>query len=470
MIGRWLSWLNCAIVGFAILFGFAGIVYWFKQPSEIVCDNPLSKECGLPKGAFEQSKEAYQDLGSTLLALNQGPFSMQLPDLRQQLVYHGKNGRPDAQLEKTLVHFSISGNPKATASIKPKENLYLVYDRKSGVGRYNFSPSNEKTSLWIEVEPTDHEAQITVGMENGNGEKITEPENFASFRLTEKDASRAAISNWEIGSIRVDGTLLARQKARWQGGDKFLEKHGGDDFKDILGRQRIDLGENDDLYSVFVKAGDCLIWQNNRWCSVSPGEESLKHPLLVVKKVDERLMNLELWDVDGKNKVILNLLKGTEPWTIQNAQVLQPMFKFLGARTRTQCVFEINRERMILKPSDWLLLTSKGWKKLASEEEIDKYVKRQLTGTLFVFDGLKRKGDKQIMTGTIYSPSRHDCQPVELALLTKDKKNAANKDPKDKEKNGRVVEEAMAQRNAAGARTGESLAPGSSPIATPTHK
>jgi hypothetical protein len=144
---------------------------------------------------------------------------------------------------------------------------------------------------------------------------------------------------------------------------------------------------------------------------------------------------------------LLNLLKSSEPWAVQNAQTLQHMFKFLGARTRTQCVFEINRERVILRPSDWLLLTSKGWKKLATEEEIDNYVKRKLSGTLFVFEGITRKDERQIMIGTLYSPARHECQPIELALQVK----KPSKDVKDKAKE---LAEA-AQRAAPVSRTGE---------------
>jgi hypothetical protein len=128
---------------------------------------------------------------------------------------------------------------------------------------------------------------------------------------------------------------------------------------------------------------------------------------------------------------MLNLIKSTEPWGAQNAQNLQHVFKFVGARTRTQCVFEINRERVILRPSDWLLLTPKGWKKLVTEEEIDNYVKRKLTGTLFVFEGIARKDEKQMMTGTLYSPARHDSLPVEFALQIKGAKPANTKDPKD---------------------------------------
>lgn len=435
MIAHWLFWLNCMLLGLAFLLGSMGVIYWLKQPAEITCGNPGLKECGLPKGAFELTEQAYQQAGEIVLALQQLPPTMQLPDLRSQLVYYGKNGRPDAQSEHLLLHFSLNGNNKTIASIAPREKLYLVYDQKSAGGRYSFSPSNEKTSLWIEGTPIDNEVQIQVVMENDKGEYISEPEAFAQFRLSEKGFTHYAGINWEIGNFRVDATLLARQRARWFGEDRFLEHHGGEEFKDSIGRQRIDFGENEDRYSVFVKAGDCLVWDQNRWKRVPPGKESLNYPLLVVKKIDERLMSFELWDVEGKGKVLLNLLKSSEPWVVQNAQTLQHMFKFLGARTKTQCVFEINRERVILRPSDWLLLTAKGWKKLVTEEEIDNYVRRKLSGTLFVFEGISRKDERQIMVGTLYSPSRHESQAVELALQVGKPKSSVSslKETKDKE-------------------------------------
>ena len=429
MISHWLSWLNCTLIGLALLLGLAGGLFWFKRPAAITCTHPPSKECGLPKGAFELAEQAYHQVGVTLFALQEAPPTMQLPDLRQQLIYYGKNGRPDAQSTHTLLHFSLNGN-KTVVSTPPGEKLYLVYDRKSTPGRYGFSPQNEKTSLWIEGDPVDNEVQIQVTLENDKNEKIIEPEAFARFRLPEKEFIRYAGTNWEIGTFRVDGTLLARQRARWFGVDRFLKDHGGDDHNLNMNKQRVDFGEKDDLYSVFVNSGDCLIWDQNHWKAVTPGEESLESPLLTVKKIDERLMTFELWDVEGKGKILLNLLKSAEPWGVQNAQSLQNMFKFVGAHTRTQCIFEINHERVILRPSDWLLLTPKGWKKLSTEEEIDDYVKRKLSGTLFVFDGISRKDERQIMTGTLYSPARNDCQSIELALQARGPKPSHSKESK----------------------------------------
>lgn len=429
MIGQWLNWINYTLIGLAFILAGAGTVYWIKGSGEIRASQEILKESKLPKGAFELAEGDYQNLAEPILSLEQAPLDVQLPDLRQQLVFYGKNGRPDAQEKHTLLHFSFNGN-KTVSSVGPDEKLYLVYDRKGSPPRYAFSPNNEKSSLWIEAKPIENDVEVHVVLENDKGERITEPENYAEFRLSEKEFSRYAGTNWEIGTCRVDGTLLARQKAKWFGVDRFLENHGGDDFQHNVGKHRIDLGENEELYSVFVGPNDCLVWKDEKWNAVEPGEKSLGHPLLVVKKIDDRLMTFELWDVEGKGKILLNLLKSTEPWGVQNAQVLQATFKFVGARTRTQCVFEVNRERMILRPSDWLLLTAKGWKKLESAEEIDDYVKRKATGALFVFEGLKRENERQVMKGTLYSPARHDSTPIEIALQTTGTK-VNGKDQKD---------------------------------------
>jgi hypothetical protein len=416
MASRWLFWLNTFLVGLigCLLMGIGWI--WLKQPIQIACSPTNLKQCILPNGSFTMAPEAYIKINEPLLSLQNGSPTLQLPDLRQQLIYYGKNGRPDAQTKRTFLHFSLN-NQKTVVSIAPGERLYLTYDKKSQPSRYTFSPQNQETRLWIEGMLADsNEVLVKVCLKNNQEELVTEPENLSQFKLLEKEFIRYAGATWEIGSWRVDGTLLARQRARWFGPDRFLEKHGGEDFKEIAGKQRIDFGENEELYSVFVGIGDCLIWDNSRWATVQPGEESLNYPLLVVKKIEDRLMTCELWDVEGKGKVILNLLKSMEPWIGQNEQSLQHMFKFVGARTRTQCVFEINHERILISPFDWLLLTPKGWKKLTSEEEIDQYVKRKILGTLFVFEGIKRKEDRQVMVGTLYNPSRSDCQVVELAI------------------------------------------------------
>jgi hypothetical protein len=76
----------------------------------------------------------------------------------------------------------------------------------------------------------------------------------------------------------------------------------------------------------------------------------------------------------------------------------------------------VGEEKILLRPNDWLILTQEGWKKLETEEEIDHFVERKMSGTLFVFDGLVKKDEHQVLMGTLYNPSRTACEELEMAI------------------------------------------------------
>lgn len=405
-----IKYLNAALLGLCLLFALAAAFLWLCRPNEIPEAVPAVSQTSLPKRAFIQPQEAYSKVGDPVLSLQFQAPKLRIPDLKNTLIYHGKNGRPDSGGGKSLLHFSLLGG-KETRSIAIGERLYLMFNRGGGA-KYAFSPRNEETPLWVEVLPMNQEAEITVTMLDEKGECLKEPDHCRRFNLPEKEIARTMAQNWEIGKWRVDATLLARQRARWYGPDRFLEEHGGEEFQEAMGRQRIDFGEGEEHYSIFVKLNDCLVYDQDKWRVVN-GENTLDKPLLVVKRIDERLMQLDLWDVQGRGRVALNLLKTSENFVEQN---YEQVFKFIGARTRSQFVFEIDNQRMLLRPKDWLLLTDSGWKKLATIEEIDNYVNRKLTGTLFVFDEIAKKEERQTLKGTIYNENRTASQTIELAM------------------------------------------------------
>jgi hypothetical protein len=425
MIKQWLGWVNYAIAGIAICLALIGCLYLLSRPSEIMISDIPPPKTALPKTAFAQSKEACNAIGEPLLSLQFSPMSMQLPDLKKHLVYYGKNGRPDAIAEKTLLHFSFTGN-KSISSVTPGERLYILFDRKLNPPQYVFSPNNAESSLWMEAKADGGEALVKVAMKKENGEILHEPECNANFTLPEKEYVRTGGTSWEIGKNRVDATLLARQKARWYGPDVFLEKHGGKEYADKGGKQRIDFGDIDDVYSIYAGLNDTIVWVNDQWKVVPPGHESLGKPMLIIKKIEDRLMNLELWDPEGKGKITLNLLKSSEPQAPVN---IPQKFKFVGSRTRTQFVFEIDGERMLLSPYDWLLLTKEGWVKLQTPDEIDAYVERKTIGPLFVFDRVERKEDHLSLEGTLFNTSRTDMQSIEIPLQQTTPAPASNHAP-----------------------------------------
>ncbi len=412
MIKQWLRWINYVIAGIAIGLVLIGCIYLLLRPSEIIVSDIPPPKTALPKSSFAHSKEVYNAIGEPLITLQFAPMSMQLPDLKRHLVYYGKNGRPDAIADKTLLHFAFSNN-KSISSVIPGERLYILFDRKLSPPQYVFSPNNTESSLWMEARSEGVEALVKVTMKGENGEVIHNPEACANFSLPEKETVRTGGATWEIGKNKVDATLLARQKARWYGPDVFLEKHGGEEYADRIGKQRIDFGDIDDVYSIYAGLNDVIVWVDDQWKVVHPGRESLGKPMLIIKKIEERLMNLELWDPEGKGKITLNLLKSSEPQPSVN---ISQKFKFVGSRTRTQFVFEIDGERMLLSPYDWLLMTKQGWVKLQTPDEIDDYVERRTIGSLFVFDSVERQDDHLSLQGTLFNTCRTDMQAVEIPL------------------------------------------------------
>jgi len=412
-IPSWLTWAAGALAVAAAAIFCTALLLWMGTPSTNVEATHALPPVSMPQNAFTQPQNAYDAIGAPVLTLLFSPMTTQLPDLRRTLNYHGKNGRPDVPVGQAQLHFSTSGHI-STASILPGENLYLLYDRASSPPQYIFSPHNGPTSLWITAHAEGSQATIDVWAYNDRGERLQMPVANVQIVLPERDQGRsAATAPWELDGMRADGTLFVRQKARWFGYDRFLEQHGGEEYDQLVGKQRLDFGEGDSSYSVYLGPGDVLIWKGKRWHAVIPGVASRGYPLIAVKKMDERLMTMELWDPEGKSKITLNLLKSGEAW---NSQAILQSFIYVGARTRHHFVFEVNGERLLLTPHDWLLNNAEGWKKLTTPEQIDSYVNRKLLGILFVFQGVERREGKLLLFGELYSPARSDMQKVELLV------------------------------------------------------
>ena len=289
--------------------------------------------------------------------------------------------------------------------MKAKTPLYLVYSDNE----YFFSPDNKATNLWIEGVPLqEDELLVNVKMTGENGDLITQPVDHASFVLKKRRLPRFGNQEgFEIGGHRVDASLLARQKARWYGEDLFLEKYGGKEFEEKIDKERIDFGDEGERYSVYVDEDDTLVWKGSQWVPVTEGMQTELFPLLKVRSIDTRLMHFDLWDVSGKGYFKLRILKSRESFI---PKTLFQGFKFIGARTRSQFVFEVLEERLLLSPNDWLLRTDQGWKKLSTSQEIDDYVDRKQVGVLFILDGVKRVGGRQLLLGTLFNSTRTELQ------------------------------------------------------------
>ena len=441
---RWIGVVNMVLAGMILLACAFFLVGGSEEESFTVYQRPIHKE--LPKSLFADSEDFFQNIEEGILFLKWVPPQMLLPDLRQDLVFYGKNARPDSPTGRASFHLSLKETGEKVL-VRQGERTYLVYQgnyspkiskdssekqssktaalspiwgeessaecKHAHRSSYAFSPGNQPTPLWIEIRsPSDHLLEVRVNMLDEKGVLVTSPSEWRSFHLQAQEFPKSQLVGWELGGHRVDSTLLVRQKARWVGNDVFLEMHGGDDFSFVSGKEKIDFTDGAETYSCFVSEGEFLVWNHGKWRRAEECENTLALPLLAVKKIDEKMMTFELWDSEGKGKNILNLIRIKDH--TPNPSMGYEM-KFVGAKTWAQFIVEHRSgERMTLKLHDWLILTAEGWSKLDTPEKIDDYVGGRLTGPLFVLDKMAKHNGHQVLVGHLFNTTRTAVQEVEL--------------------------------------------------------
>lgn len=407
---KYINYANLFLITICSLFLLAAFIFALQASSSPLMQPPIpEKISGPPYHAFKQKPHAYQEIKEPALTLKYSDQDLPLPDLRNLLIYYGSNKRPDADTKNNKLYFSL-GNPKEIFALKAKTPYYLIRDKVTR--KYQLSPNNQSTPLWINVSSLGTSAKVEVRMIGVRGSVITEPKEFADFVVAEKPIP-PQISNTEIGKWKADGALLARQKAKWYGEDLFLKNHGGHEFQVDSKQQKIDFGEGEDHYSVFVKPNEFLIWKDNRWQRPEKGENTQDYPLLFVKKADAKLMNLELWDKEGKSKIPFNLIKFSDP--VPKIELTQN-FQFIGARTKIHFMFNVDGKREIVGPQDWFLLGPEGWQKLSKVRDIDAYVNGDLKGPLLVIDSIGTDQKERVLKGFLYNSSRSEAAAVEIPL------------------------------------------------------
>ena len=406
---RWIPFINSLLITLLVLTGVGIIFYIKKEPPSVIAASPTALR-PLPKSPF--------DIGR-LEQISEGPFAlnwvaphMLLPNLKNEITYYGISERPDLDPKSPLFHLSVGANNEIIA-VTGNERVYLSYEGMSA----GYSYSRTQTPLWLELNPqkVGQKLDISVQMLDEHGQLVCGPADLQNFVVTAATLPKDKTTGWELGGFRVDSTLLIRQKARWVGADCFLEAHGGNEFAFSKGRERIDFLRGDDLYSCFVKAGDYLAWDDGRWKMSSECRSTLGLPLLAVKKVDDKVISFDLWDVSGKAKTSLNLIRARD---LGGMPDLDEEFRFVGAKTWAQFIVESGGERFVLKPHDWLVLTSDGWVKLDTPEKLDDYIEQKTIGPLLVLDKMSKLNGKQVLVGHLFNTSRTQMQPVELNALS----------------------------------------------------
>ncbi len=212
------------------------------------------------------------------------------------------------------------------------------------------------------------------------------------------------------------------KKAKWWGQDLLLQTYGGNEYRHLKDKQKIECGPS----MLYVSQDDYLTFAEGIWKVTTLEEASLSSPLAQVKEVASNQLKLIVWDEKGfaYDEIKLPLEARLK------AASQQEIFSSIRFRTSAQVTCLLGKRRVILKCGDWLLKTATGWRNLKRLNEIEAYLAHELRGELFIFDAIEKREDKYFVKGNLIDEMRTSISNLSLPIVSEKKTKPSKKKKK----------------------------------------
>lgn len=341
---------------------------------------------------FEQEIAAYAAIDRGPLRLKDDSLMSFTKKLQKKLHYLGPCSRPDS--EKGTCYLSLD-EPFVAKVGTP---LYLSLDKQRQLKIE--TTKHLATRVYMTIEQEEVKQLLVKVFATAHGQLLGE------FRLIEEKL------------LETDNPLFSQKMSknimRLVGADLFLQKHGGESYATERDKERFDFGSVDAPKAFFLKAGDCLVFEEGVWCKAETlGTETQKKWLLQVDSLDERTAHLTLWPTTGDQKFPLHLPRIIEGFT---SPPIEKSFKYLGSKSRSKWLFELDKERVIITPGSWWLYTQGKWHELADASELDMYVNSTVCGELLVFDDLIQNDDGKFLEAHLFNRLRNQIKDIKISI------------------------------------------------------
>ena len=89
-----------------------------------------------------------------------------------------------------------------------------------------------------------------------------------------------------------------RDTKHW-GKDRLIEAYGGEEYRILREKEKIQLGQDDSEMVFFVSSGDFLVWDDGKWRQTTSADISPTMPVVQIKSASPRGIDAELWDETG---------------------------------------------------------------------------------------------------------------------------------------------------------------------------
>ncbi len=357
---------------------------------------------------------AYETIGKGALSLNATRSSQFIPRLGSELLLLARNTRPDAQ----RVESSLLLGTKATGEekcVKLDETIYLTELDKEKEGKRGVRFSSSATSLWVKPLSMNRQS-VTFEVYRFLENEQKEERNQLVLSLAPDAKQKSMSLSQKEGAAYVK---IMRDTKHW-GKDRLIEAYGGEEYRILREKEKIQLGQDDSEMVFFVSSGDFLVWDDGKWRQTTSADISPTMPVVQIKSASPRGIDAELWDETGFFQLSMKIAP-----TLPNRSAGKdstPLFSSIRLRSGSQITCIAGKRRLVLREGDWLLKTSSGWRNLKRAEQIEDCIHHRLAGELFIFDGLETVQGKTLMKGHLFDPMRAQMQTISFPV-SPDKKN-----------------------------------------------
>lgn len=396
----------CVGIGGALIFTSLACVYFLYPWGEMV-NMEGNQSCGSLSSSKGRCDEFYELIGSGAFSLNSGKLSPLFQHLRDEIILLGRNLRPDAASRevKMLIGLKTSKEEKEIINGSP---LFLDVNTKGKdmFGALHFSQNKDS----LQIKPVCLEGNAV----------IIEVSGAEEGQFVVQEASLTSSGNKD----KRDHYFKSLNQAKWWGNDILFQKYGGEEYKEMKDKQKLELADKNSSYVIFVSQDDYLLWDEGKWKVDSLGPNSSAAPLAHVKSISPKGMEIEAWDETGFYSHYVKLQRQNPA---KMGERLESIFSSTRLRTSSQISCILGKRRIILKPGDWLLKNEKGWHNLKREDEIEDCLQHKLKGELFLFEAMEKDQGKIVIKGHIFDEMRTQIQPVAIPISiekTKSKKKS----------------------------------------------
>jgi|GEM_PF-4765318 len=335
----------------------------------------------------------YQNIGKGPLALRAKVQNFPFLNLKEEIIFLRKNTRPDAPLHNLDLYIGLRGGDKTIVATFGQK-LFLSYAQN------HLSPTQgaEESPLWVRPYLDEREEpQLEVGLD------LINPESGCSLV---NEVSTFRIEPIPVGGVAFEGSPIFAQgikemkRAKWWAPDRLFEIYGGKVFESFVGIERLELNRQDSSYFIYVKEGDALIWDGERW---QQSDETTPYPMAKLLHISPHSMRWRIWDTTGLEWVEVTHTREKSEEAHSRAE---SSFTQVRKRSASLVSCQVDDKKMILKRGDWLILTPAGWRLLKTPRDLEKVVRFELRGELCVFDGVEQIGGESIFCGTLFDTMR----------------------------------------------------------------